>query len=275
MVRMKQGFYRAGGRIHYGEYPESQVSGWMQLSAAPPEMLATDRTFAKGERADLLFPNHKLTQPELEALKRGLGRICRCLGAEELGEIDFSQTECRLGLTLPQEIKLLSRALAQVPAAMEGKERFLPLEELALDQGNLVFYKIRRTPVGLSLDRGALMRYYKKEWRYDPEGESFLCCALDRLAVWAVEAMPFCRAGRIKGELRTTLRPERLLEKIYRESFPRLEEYQNGGNIILCRPGAFGWFRQNGFYADIRIGADSEALLEQLQPPELNAVWEK
>lgn len=35
MPQMKTGFYRAGGRIYYGEYPESQVSGWMLLSAAP------------------------------------------------------------------------------------------------------------------------------------------------------------------------------------------------------------------------------------------------
>lgn len=151
---------------------------------------------------------------------------------------------------------MLYQALARVPVAMEGKERFLPLEELALD-------------------RGVLMGYYKKQWRYDAGGESFLCCALDRLALRALRAMPFCRAGRIKGELRTTLHPRRLLKERYGAAFPLLEEYQNGGNAILCRPGALGWFRQNGFYADVLIGADSEALLQALQPPALNAVWEE
>lgn len=275
MARMKEGFYRAGGRIYYGEYPENQVSGWMQISAAPPESLATDRPFAKGERADLLFPNHKLTEPEIESLETGLRKICRCLGAKGWEEADFSQAEHKLGLTLPREIKVLCLALAQIPAATEGKERFLPLEELTLDRGNLIFYKIRRTPAGLSLDNGALMRYYKKEWRYDPGGESFLCCALDRLAVQAIKTMPFRREGRIKGELRTTLRPGQLLEKIYQGEFPILEEYQNGGNLLLCRPGALGWFRQNGFYADILIGAQDEELLEALRPPELNAVWKE
>ncbi len=275
MMRMKRGFYRAGGRIYYGKYPEGQVSGWMLLSAAPAELLETDRPFAQGERAELLFPNHQLTEPEREQLERGLREICRCLGADGLGGADFSPAERRLGLALPEEIKILHRALARFPAAMEGKERFLPLEELALDQGNLIFYKMRRTPVGLSLERGALMRYWKKEWRYAPEGESFLHCALDRLAVWAIGTMPFCQKGKIKGELRTTLRPKILLEEIYRGKFSVLEEYRHDGNFILCRPGALGWFRQNGFYADIVIGAASRELLKDLQPPELNAVWEE
>lgn len=275
MPKMKTGFYRAGGQIYYGEYPEQQVSGWMLLSAAPPELLRTDRPFAQGERADLLLPNHQLTAPELEQLKEGLEKICRCLGAEGLGEADFSPAERRLGLALPQEIKLLHRALARFPAAMEGKERFLPLEELALDRGNLIFYQIRRTPVGLSLQRGGLMRYDKREWRYDAGGESFLCCALDRLAVWAIRTLPFCRKGRIRGQLRITLRPKEMLEEMYQGRFPVLEEYRNGGNFILCRPGALGWFRQNGFYADLVIGADSRQLLQELQPPELDAVWEE
>lgn len=274
-MNMGQGFYRAGGRIYFGEYPEDQVSGWTQLSAMPPELLATDHFFENGERAKLLFPNHKLTWPELGQLEQGLEELCRCLGADGLAEVDFSQAEDRLGLALPQEIRTLYRALARFPAAMEGKERFLSLEQLTVDRGNLVFYKIRRTPVGLSLDRGALMRYYKKEWRYEPGGESFLCCALDRLAVWAIRAMPFCQKGKIKGRLRTTLRPEQLLKEIYQGEFPILEQYRNGGNFILCRLGALGWFRQNGFYADLVIGAKSRQLLKQLQLPALYATWEE
>lgn len=108
-----------------------------------------------------------------------------------------------------------------------------------------------------------------------PEERAFFAAPWIGWPFGLFEPCPFAGRAESKGELRTTLHPRRLLKERYGAAFPLLEEYQNGGNAILCRPGALGWFRQNGFYADVLIGADSEALLQALQPPALNAVWEE
>lgn len=156
-----------------------------------------------------------------------------------------------------------------------GTERFFTLEELYLDGENLIFYKAKRTPTAISLTHGILMRYYKKQWKFNFGDESFLCFILDRIVVKSIIEMPIVQKGKIKGELKTILSPKEPLKKIFSKKFNILEEYQNYRNIILFHEaGALLWFRQNGFYADILVGCFNKQQLDKIVNSNLSVVWE-
>lgn len=272
---MEKGFYLLGYYIYYGSYHQGQVSGRMRLSGVKPEFLKTDVPYSEDDFAVKFYDNHALTEQELENLEQASKKIMRCLNIHEFHEVEFTEAEQKLGMELPKEIKILYTALCQMDSLMSGSERFLPLDELYVDKENLVFYKIKRTPVALSLHEGVLMNYYKKEWYCELGNESFLCYALDRMVVKAITGMPVSRKGRISGELRTTLSPEKPLQEIFKGKLEILEEYSNYGNIILFNEnGALGWFRQNGFYADIFIGCMNEKILSELLSTDLAVKWE-
>lgn len=269
-----EGFYRVMGKIYYGEYRKEQVSGRMRLSVVKPERFGTDAPYGSDDEAVLFKENHALTGQELDALESGLDKITRSLGDGKTEDIDFSEAEKRLGVTIPEELKILYAHLNR-PEYFSDSERFLPLDELYIDEGNLVFYKIKRKPAGISLSDGTFMSYFKKQWIYYEGGESFLCYALNRVVVKSILLMPFIRKGKIKGALRTALRPQIKLTEIYGDKFSVLEEYDDYGNIVLYNEdGALGWFRQNGLYADIIIGCRSAELLDMQTSVLTDAEWE-
>ncbi|MCH5345362.1 MAG: hypothetical protein J1E64_15150 [Acetatifactor sp.] len=275
MAVMKRGFYNLKPYIYYGDYPQEQVSGYARLSVVKPEYIKTDVPFSNDDVAVSLYNNHALTEQELVDMEQALQKIMRCINVKEFNKVMFTETEQRLGIELPKEIKILYTALCQMDTLMFGEECFLPLDELYMDKENLVFYKVKRTPIALSLNDGVLMNYHKKEWNYDQGNESFLCYVLDRLVVKAITEMPMCKKGKISGELRTIVSPRNPLQEIFKGKFNVLEEYRNYGNIILFNEnGALGWFRQNGFFADILIGCLNEKILTELLSTSLSVKWE-
>ncbi len=275
MVEMEQGFYALGPYIYYGMHPRNQASYRFLMCKADPECIKTDVPFCDDDYAVRFWDNHAATQQELIGFQKALGTIMECLNIQTGRETDFEETERRLGITLPQEMKLLYSALSQCNDFTCGAERFLPLNELYIEGENLVFYKIKRTPAALSLKYGALMSYHKKQWSCSWGGENFLCYALDRLVVKAITQMPIEKKGKIKGELRDTLSPDKMLSEIFQGKFEILKEYKNDTNIILFRKdGALGWFRQNGFYSDILIGCQNETISNDLLSAPLPVDWE-
>lgn len=276
MAVMKRGFYDLKPYIYYGDYPQEQVSGYTRLAYARPEFIKTDVPFSKDDIAVSLHNNHALTEQELINMQQALIKIMRCMNVKEFSKVVFTEIQQKLGIELPKEIKILYTAVCQVDTLMSGNERFLPLDELYLDKENLVFYKIKNTPVALSMNEGVLMNYYKKEWNYNQGNESFLCYSLSRLVVKAITEMPICKKGKIGGELRNTLSPRKPLQDLFKGKFNVLEEYRNYGNIILINEnGALGWFRQNGHYSDILIGCLNEKILAELLSAPLPVQWEK
>lgn len=275
MAVMKRGFYNLKPYIYYGDYPQEQVSGYTRLSVVKPEFIKTDVPFSNDDDAVSLYNNHALTEQELVDMEQALQKIMRCINVKEFNKVMFTETEQRLGIELPKEIKILYTALCQMDTLMFGEECFLPLDELYMDKENLVFYKVKRTPIAFSLNDGVLMNYHKKEWNYDQGNESFLCYVLNRLVVKAITEMPLCKKGKISGELRTIVSPRNPLQEIFKGKFNVLEEYRNYGNIILFNEnGGLGWFRQNGFFADILIGCLNEKILTELLSTSLSVKWE-
>lgn len=273
MPDMKKGFYFLRHNVYYGEYPAAQVSGRVCISALKPEHIKTDAPFSDSDYAVKLWENHAFAEQEFTDFEQGLKTVFKCLGITDIKEIDFSKTEERLGITLPREIKILYAFLCSAREFTEGTERFLPLDELYTDGGNLVFYKIKRTPVGLSLANGTIATYHKGEWECSAGIENFFY-ALNRITVKGICSMPFNKEGKVTGKLRASLSPERMLREIFGDRLDILEEYnQYGKTILFNENGALGWFISNGFSANIMIGSRNEELFNNILAAKLEVKW--
>lgn len=267
------GFYRINNNIYYGEYPKEQISGYIKMSVVNPKNIKTDKPFSEDNKAKTLYDNHAFTEQEYINFEDALNIFRSILGKEKCEDIDFALAEQRLGIELPKEIKILYMTLVNFEFAFTGSERFLMLDEIYIDKGNLVFYKVKRTPTAISLNQGILMRYYKKNWEYDLGDESFLLYALDRLLVKIISQMPVYISAKISGELKRALNPAKMLKEIFSDNLTIMEEYNNYGNIIMYnKSGALAWFRQNGFHFDMTIACNSENLLNNIKSIESNFI---
>lgn len=273
MAKMKKGFYFLNKSVYYGEYPAEQTSGWVAISALMPQLIKTEVPFSDDDKAVRLFENHAFTEREFLDFERGLEIIFKCAGITEFKEIDFTAAEKRLGISLPREIKILYRFLGAAGGLTEGTERFLSLDELCTDGGYIVFYRIKRTLVGLSVDNGTVGICHKGVWEYSKGDENFFY-AVNRIVVKTICSMPFVKEGKITGALRAELSPQYMLREIFTGRLDILEEYYQYGNIVLySEDGALGWFRSNGFSADIMIGSRDEALFEKILSAKLEVKW--
>ncbi len=273
MPNMKKGFYFLRGNVYYGEYPAAQVSGRVCISALKPEHIKTDVSFTDKDDAVKLWDNHAFTEQEFTDFERGLEIIFKCAGKTEFKEIDFTATEKRLGVSLPREIKILYKFLGADGRLTEGTERFLSLDELYTDGGYIVFYRIRRTFVGLSVDEGMVGVCRKGAWECSAGDENFFY-AMNRIVVKTICSMPFVREGKITGELRAALSPEKMLQETFSGRLDILEEYWQYGNIVLFNEGGtLGWFRSNGFSANIMIGSRNEELFNDVLAAKLGVKW--
>lgn len=273
MAEMKKGFYFLNKSVYYGEYPAKQTSGWVMISALDPRHIKTDVPFSADEKAVRLWDNHAFAEQEFSDFERGLEIIFKCAGQTEFKEPDFAETEKRLGIPLPREIKILYKFLGSADWLTEGAERFLPLGELCTDGGYIVFYKIKRTFVGLSIEDGTVGVCRRGVWE-NSEGDENFFYAMNRIVVRTICSMPFAKVGKITGALRAELSPENMLREIFSGRLDVLEEYCQYGNIVLySEAGALGWFRSNGFSAEIMIGSRGETLFEKILSAKLEVKW--
>lgn len=283
MSKIVEGFYEINKKIYYGEYNEEQKNGGIYLIYADKESFMTEHPFEKDEIAVGFWDNHTLFEPELLLLKNGLAKLSTVFGNSSLDfeGIDFVETERRLNITMPDEMKYLYAFLDKNPYLTEGKERFLTLSEIYIDEGNLVFYKSKRTPTGISLDTRVLMTYYKKEWLYQNYGASILMFIFQYISADSVIKMPNKTKAVLRGRIKSYF-PEQLKEefsKAFGDSLKILEEYENDSHFILYHEnGSAAWFRSNGMYADLLIGSQSAKEFEKLTsavPEDWKPIWKE
>lgn len=270
----QKGFFVIGyDDVYYGEYLKEQSVGFVRISRIDPEYVKTDMPFSEKDYADVLCNNHAFTEIEYIYFEEGLERVFRCLGIARQDNVDFSEAEKKLGINLPKEIKILYSFICSYDELTEGTERFLPLDKLEIDGENLVFYKIRRTPVGLSLKNGTLMNYHKGMWEYNAGGENFFY-ALNRVVVKAICSMPFNKEGKVYGAIRVAVSPKGELSSAYEGRMKILEEYWEYGNILLYNEnGALGLYRYNGFSSDLLVGCKDRELLDNITDVKLEVKW--
>lgn len=272
---MKEGFYCYRNNIYYGWFDERQVSGRCKISTIKPENIQTDCPIGEEDWAVRLWDNHSLLEPEYADLQAMIFKMESFMNVSSGQEIDFSMVEERLKVSMPRELKRIYRAIYNQEEYFTGAEHFLPLDEIYIAQGMIVFFSKKRTPVaGYDLESGCLARYYKKEWNAEP-GE--ICCyqfCVGRMVTIALENKPVRRKGRCKGRFVTTLNIERELEDFCNERYHLLTEFNVYGIAVMYSDEKLvAWIRSNGFYADIHAGGMHEAHLEAFGEHLGQIVW--
>lgn len=263
---MKEGFYTYKNNIYYGSYDETQVSGQWKVSTCKPEYIQTDHPIKEDDWAAQLWDNHRLLEPEYTDLQAMLLKMASFQNITTEQNIDFSMTEERLKTTIPKELKQIYNAIHNQEEYFTSTEHFLPLDELYITEGILVFFKKKRNPIaGYDIESGCLAGYDKKEWFVEP-GD--VCCyqfCVGRMITITLENKPVTKKGRCKGKLVTTLNIEKELEAFCNEKYHLLTELNTYGIAVMySNENLIAWIRSNGFYADIHAGADDEAHLQAL-----------
>lgn len=273
---MKEGFYFYRNRVYYGCYDETQTNGEGEITIIKPEhmqtdhsawavrfraeYIQTDRPIREGDCAARLWENHRLLEPEYKDLEAMLSKMKTVVNLNTEQKVDFSEVEKRLGIALPKELKLIYTAICNQEEYFAGAEHFLPLDEIYIEQGIVVFFKKKRTPVaGYDTESGCLARCHKKEWSIE---QTDYCCyrfCISRILTLAMENKPVFKKGRGKGKFVTTLNIERELEQFCNEKYHLLSEFNGYGIAVMYSDEKLlAWIRSNGFYADIHAGAVDE-----------------
>ena len=108
--------------------------------------------------------NHKLLEPEREDLRGMLDAMDSVINLGAAYEMDFSTVEARLGFPFPEELKMVYTNIGSHEEYFPCVEHFLPLDEIYKEQGVIVFFKKKRTPIaGYNIENERLARYSKKE----------------------------------------------------------------------------------------------------------------
>lgn len=290
---MKEGFYFYRNRVYYGCYDETQTNGESEITIIKPEheqtdhsawavrfraeYIQTDRPIREGDRAARLWGNHRLLEPEYSDLEAMLSKMKMFVNLNTAQKVDFSEVEKRFGIVFPKELKLIYVAICGQEEYFSGDEHFLPLDEIYMERGVIVFCKKKRTPVaGYDTESGRLARYYKKEWIVQ---ENDFCCyqfCVSRILTLAAENKPVFKKGRCKGKFVTTLNIERKLEDLCNEKYRLLSEFNVYGIAVMYSDeGLLAWIRSNGMYADIHAGAACEEHLNAFAEHLGNIVWKQ
>lgn len=267
--------------VYYGDIFIEQISGFKKISMSKSTIIDESCSFLpEDDKACLLKDNHATTEPELAWLGECLKLISEISACSNINNsIDYEAVESELGIKLPLEIKVLYSIISnnknlQKNKLVENKEGFLPINELYVEEGMLVFYKIKRTPVGISLENRQLMNYYKKEWICEEGGSSFYSFVIMKVLCNAISSMDFIMNGKVSGKLRTVLKPKKMLEEVFKDKLKIMNQYDNYGHVVMYNvDGALAWFRQNGFYGNIIVGCRSKELSKMIHEVNEGIQW--
>lgn len=109
---MKEGFFFYRSNIYYGLYNEEQVSGGGTISR---------------------------TKPEYEDMQTMLMKMNTFMNLNTEQKVDFSFAEERINISFPKELKLVYTAIHDQEEYFSNTEHFLPLDEIYMEQGIIVF----------------------------------------------------------------------------------------------------------------------------------------
>lgn len=274
---MEEGFYLYRNLIYYGRYHAEQVANQWSVSQTAAEELRTDHPIGVGDCAVRLWDNHSILEVEYENLQNMLGTMGGFLTLTGGEAIDCSAVEERLNIVFPRELKQIYTAIHGQTEYFSAVEHFLPLDELYVEQGILVFFKKKRSPIaGYDLKGGQLARYSKKEWHIE---RSDMCCyqfCVGRILTIALEHKPVVKKGRCRGEFVTTLNIEQELERFCNEKYHLLLDFNVYGIAVMySEDGLIAWIRSNGLYGDVHAGAEDEGQLEDFREHLGSIAWKE
>lgn len=257
---MKEGFYRYKSNIYYGLYDETQVSSQKSLQDVSAKRVKTDHEITEEDFAVIFHDNHMLMEPEEKDFEKTL-EILKPVSDLNTEEMDFSSVEDKLGREIPKELRLAYAFMGNSTIFFQGEEHFLPLDELYMDCGQLVFYHKKKKPeAAYDFGTGCLTRFYRKEWELDPSDFSVYQFFQNRMINCILQNKPVAKQAKLRGKFFSSINIQKDLVEMEDEEYKVLRQLNLYGIAVMySKEGLLAWFRSNGLYADVHVGAKEES----------------
>ncbi|WP_312109831.1 SMI1/KNR4 family protein [Brevibacillus reuszeri] len=227
----------------------------------------------KGGKPPKLVQNHGASDEEIRNMEQWLKTLSYIVhgGDITLGctEEQLEGAEERLGISLPDELRIYYRTAGNDPLLMtdrnsKKKDRYLPIDEIHVSDGNIVYRMRKKNPFALSVVKRQIMFMDDEAWYWEPNMESFCENVMITAAIFAISHMEHSAKGRLKGELVSSLQARELAEQHFSSTFRALDTYYHPFCALFYneRERRLGWFRPNGMMADILIGTQTAKEIE-------------
>ncbi|MEF3309286.1 SMI1/KNR4 family protein [Paenibacillus sp. GYB004] len=192
------------------------------------------------------------------------GDICNGCTEEQIED-----AEERLGVSLPAELRIYYLTAGNDPLLTtdgnsKKKDRYLPIDEIHVSDGNIVYRMRKKEPFALSAVKRQIMFMDDEAWYWEPNMESFCENVMITAAIFAISHMKHSAKGRLKGKLVSSLQARKLAEQQFSSTFRALDLYYHPFCALFYNKHErrLGWFRSNGMMADILIGTQTAKEIE-------------
>ncbi|MFC9777284.1 SMI1/KNR4 family protein [Paenibacillus chitinolyticus] len=227
----------------------------------------------KGDKAPKLVQNHGASDEETRNMEQWLKTLSYIEHGSDISlgctEEQIEDAENRLGVSLPAELRIYYRTVGNDPLLTtdrnsKKKDRYLPLDEIHVSDGNIVYRMRKKEPFALSAVKRQMMFRDDEAWYWERNMESFCENVMITAAIFAISHMKQSAKGRLKGELVTSLQARKLAEQQFSDTFRALDTYYHPFCALFYneRERRLGWFRSNGMMADILIGTQTAKEIE-------------
>lgn len=262
-----------------GEYAAYDVSGSIMrrlVDNASPECGA----IADNVMVKQLCDNHKATRLDIENMASWVQQVKDIFYKNKNPAQDedaVSEAQKRLGISFPDEIKALYLLLHQCPELLEGADgaRYLPLSELYIDNDHIVFFKVKRSPIALSLEDGHVKFYRKKQWVYEKGAQGFCKMALIQITENAILHMPHQVKGELRGAPAAKLNAKETIAAAFQEILKPYKMRDPTFSILYNTDGSLALLSSNGFTADILFGSKDNSTAQKILDSDLGFNFDK
>lgn len=250
-----------GDKIFCGEYFESEILNPANKYHEIPE----------------LYQNHGCSSEEISNMRQWLDILCTMLSDNGIqqgnSQSEIINAQERLGVVIPDELITFYSAagknvLLTRNSSKKNNDYYLKLEDIYLEDNIIVFResgKRKKDYLGISIPKRQLMIKTGDEWYFEPCMESFCESVIETVTIIAISNMKSSATGRLKGALVTSLQAKELAIRKFSDTFKPLETYYNQFHAIFynSETKCLGWFRSNGFIADILVGAQDKSFIQK------------
>ncbi|MBP1991232.1 SMI1/KNR4 family protein [Paenibacillus eucommiae] len=221
-----------------------------------------------------LYQNHGSSDEEIENMKKWLLILSRIVHGDDITygctEQQIDEAEERLGISLPKELRVFYHTVGNderltADGDVKKRDRYLTIDQIYMEEGNIVFRMRKKEPFALSLDKRQIMFLDDGNWFWEPCMESFCENTMIVASVFAISHMKNSAKGRLKGQLVSSLQARALAEQAFFPTFQALDTYYHPFCALFYheQERRLGWFRSNGIMSDILIGTQTAADIEE------------
>jgi hypothetical protein len=266
--RITEDYYNtATKKAESAEYLPSEINGFYKTEIN-----------GKLKQLNLLVENHGSLKSEIEAMKKWINIIVKIFYKIDQGKkYDINIIQNRLDIKLPEEINVFYKYVGNYKELLTGTEEGIILspENLYIQDGNIIFYKHKKTVLSISLDKRQILVYNKKQWYYEKEQWSFCKFITIQLLTNALNKMPCKIIGKSKKSSMISLEARKNIAKKLTGILTKWDYFYDHTFILFYNIGGdLAIFMSNGFNSKLEIGSYNEKTIEKIKEVDLEIEYE-